>query len=134
MSRCNSKNLTSLDLLNVIMTLLSAMIIMRLVLRNRPFLNLGEACFTCTVWFQLPPCSLMNREGVFYVWNKLCCQEWICVAFCFLFLIYKDIPLFLGLYLNVSGFDIETAKAWFPLLRLFVTCGNFVHLPYLSSS
>lgn len=54
--------------------------------------------------------------------------------FCFLFLIYKDIPLFLGLYLNVSGFDIETAKAWFPLLRLFVTCGNFVHLPYLSSS
>lgn len=50
------------------------------------------------------------------------------------FLIYKDIPLFLGLYLNVSGFDIETAKAWFPLLRLFVTCGNFVHLPYLSSS
>lgn len=49
MSRCNSKNLTSLDLLNVIMTLLSAMIIMRLMLRNRPFLNLGEACFTCTV-------------------------------------------------------------------------------------
>lgn len=54
--------------------------------------------------------------------------------FVFFFLIYKDIPLFLGLYLNVSGFDIETAKAWFPLLRLFVTCGNFVHLPYLSSS
>lgn len=56
------------------------------------------------------------------------------VAFLFSFLIYKDIPLFLGLYLNVSGFDIETAEAWFPLLRLFVTYGNFVHLPYLSSS
>lgn len=76
----------------------------------------------------------MNREGVFLCMKQVVLSGMNLCGLLFSFLIYKDIPLFLGLYLNVSGFDIETAKAWFPLLRLFVTCGNFVHLPYLSSS